>query len=389
MKNTYAGKCATCGKVVAAGDGICERGEDGRWVTRHPSRGERSCANAAAAPATPDIPPPPEWMPAQYPGRCSRCGIYEADTATLRYNRTKRLSQHTDESSCESSRAAVRDYNARNAEEKASRQAAYAAERAARVNRPLTNRKTGYCRECSDLVEIGKGRIYQTTICKDPTCPEEDHDECNTYTKWVVECLDETACAARIAIVRAADKIESDRMGVIYAAHNKIDRSLTRSITRIAPPVAGGFIWVATDLTGGTRDTYIAEPAGANPRRIILMEYRGADGDAWGEFSGGYNTHASVVAWSPELAEALRVASKIGTNAGSVMGYVDVPDDTAVFEDEDEESDDIQPLPVSEAREGQSDNGLCRPRCYSALSPVSACRCRCRGVGHGNRPHIG
>lgn len=62
----------------------------------------------------------------------------------------------------------------------------------------------------------------------------------------------------------------------------------------------------------GWRMWFAIEPPAASPRRIIRLEYRGADGDAWGDFSGGYCTHATVAPWSADLDAAVRVIAASG-----------------------------------------------------------------------------
>lgn len=39
---------------------------------------------------------------------------------------------------------------------------------------------------------------------------------------------------------------------------------------------------------------FLIEPANASPRRILEIVYRGADGDAWGQYNYGWNMRARV-----------------------------------------------------------------------------------------------
>ena len=148
MQNRLAGPCTRCGRTVAAGAGIAERGPDGCWHVRHPSRGERSCEHAPQV-AEPEA---GEWRPARYGDRCVRCGVRERTASALEYNRALRLARHVDREgpgrTCET---ALAEQRARTA----ARKAELAAARAGALNaQPDT------CFYCGGPVAPGEGRLW-------------------------------------------------------------------------------------------------------------------------------------------------------------------------------------------------------------------------------------
>lgn len=95
---------------------------------------------------------------------------------------------------------------------------------------------------------------------------------------------------------------------------------------RIADPHPESETIELTSSILGWRVWFAIEPPAASPRRIVRMEYRGADGDAWGEFSGGYCTHAIVAPWTAELDAAVRVIATADRRTVRDASWLAVPE---------------------------------------------------------------
>ena len=307
MKNRLAGNCTHCGRPVARDAGIAERGPDGCWQVRHPSRGEHSCARAPQV-AEPDI---GEWLPARYGGRCARCGVRERMASAVEYNRILRLARHVERQgpgrTCET---ALAEHMKRTA----ARKAELAAARAGAVNE-----EPNECSRCGGHVAPGEGRLWLDNAADE----DGDHIFCDwasrpilkgtrypRHRRNLIACrhLDVRVCEGFEALFDhelANDQAAAEQRN---AARHRLLLALQREehVARAAP--GSELIQIATpeDRIMGSNSYFLIEPADASPRRILEIVYQGADGDTWGEYNYGWNTQARVAPYSDARADDAR-----------------------------------------------------------------------------------
>ena len=146
-----------------------------------------------------------------------------------------------------------------------------------------------------------------------------DHERCDnddgTGGRWHVDCLDETACKARVAERSAAAERErrerAERNAHFAALEATLLEAASSDLDAYEAPIAQDaerFEMCHPEIVClGTSHEWIIEPDDAPRRRVMFTLYHGQDGDTWFDGPLGRCIRATYAAyWTPELDAIVR-----------------------------------------------------------------------------------